>query len=67
MGDVRQFGELINFSETPGRIAGPPPLVGVDTRAILHELGHADAEVDALIAEGVCYEPDEHYTERFAY
>ena len=66
MGDVRQFGELINFSETPGRIAGPPPLVGADTRAILHELGHADAEIDTLIAEGVCYEPDEHYRERFS-
>lgn len=66
MGDVRQFGELINFSETPGRIAGPPPLVGTDTRAILHELGHADAQIDTLIADGICYEPDEHYTERFS-
>jgi crotonobetainyl-CoA:carnitine CoA-transferase CaiB-like acyl-CoA transferase len=66
MGAMRQFGELIRFSETPGRIAGPPPLVGQDTRAILRELGHADAEIDELIAAGVCYEPDEHYRERFA-
>ena len=40
LGDMRQFGELIDFSETPGRIAGPPPLVGQDTRAVLRELGH---------------------------
>src|SRR5690606_25391452 len=65
MGNMRQFGELIHFSETPGRIAGPPPLVGQDTRAILKELGRDDATIDALIADGVCYEPDEHYNERF--
>ena len=66
LGEMRQFGELIDFSETPGRIAGPPPLVGQDTRAVLRELGHHDPEIDALIADGVCYEPDEHYAERFA-
>ena len=65
MGDMRQFGQLINFSETPSRVAGPPPLVGQDTRAILHQLGRRDPDIDALIADGVCYEPDEHYAERF--
>ena len=65
LGEMRQFGELIEFSETPGRVAGPPPLVGQDTRAVLHELGHHDPEIDTLIAEGVCYEPDDHYAERF--
>ena len=49
----------------PGRVAGPPPLVGQDTRAVLRELGHRDPEIDALIADGVCYEPDDHYAERF--
>ncbi len=66
MGDMRQFGELIGFSETPGKVHGPPPLVGQDTRSILHELGHQDPEIDGLIADGVCYEPDDHYNERFA-
>jgi len=65
LGEMRQFGELIEFSETPGRVAGPPPLVGQDTRAVLRELGHRDPEIDALIADGVCYEPDENYRERF--
>jgi crotonobetainyl-CoA:carnitine CoA-transferase CaiB-like acyl-CoA transferase len=66
MGEMRQFGELIDFSETPGRIAGPPPLVGQDTRAVLRELGHKDPEIDGLIADNVCYEPDEHYSARFS-
>jgi len=66
LGDMRQFGQLINFSDTPGHIGGPPPLVGQDTRAILHELGHKDPEIDGLVADSVCYEPDEHYRERFA-
>ena len=64
-GDVRQFGELIGFSETPGKINGPPPLVGQDTRAILREIGRRDDDIDALIEAGVCYEPDEHYAEKF--
>jgi crotonobetainyl-CoA:carnitine CoA-transferase CaiB-like acyl-CoA transferase len=65
MGAMRQFGQLINFSETPSRVAGPPPLVGQDTRTVLRELGRRDPEIDALIADGICYEPDEHYTEKF--
>ena len=65
LGEMRQFGELIDFSETPGRVMGPPPLVGQDTRTVLHELGHRDPEIDALIADGVCYEPDDQYAERF--
>ena len=32
---------------------------------MLRELGHRDPEIDALIADGVCYEPDDHYAERF--
>ncbi len=49
LGDMRQFGELIDFSETPGRIGGP---------ASARRPGHArdparararrDAEIDAL-------------------
>lgn len=66
LGEMRQFGELIGFSETPGKINGPPPLVGQDTRTLLHELGHKDPEIDGLITDGVCYEPDDHYSERFS-
>jgi len=53
MGVLRQFGELVHFSDTPGRITGPPPLVGQDTREILEWLGHEATEIDGLKADGV--------------
>jgi crotonobetainyl-CoA:carnitine CoA-transferase CaiB-like acyl-CoA transferase len=65
LGRLRQFGHLITFSETPGKIWGPPPLVGQHSREILHEIGLRDGDVDALVASKVVYEPDEHYRERF--
>lgn len=65
LGQLRQFGELIGFSETPGRIGGPPPLVGEHTRDIMEWLGYDAARIDELKAEGVVYEPDDHYRERF--
>ena len=57
MGTMRQFGELIHFSDAPGEIAGPPPLVGQDTREILAWLGHDAAEIDALHADNVVASP----------
>jgi crotonobetainyl-CoA:carnitine CoA-transferase CaiB-like acyl-CoA transferase len=59
VGRMRQFGELINFSETPGRIAGPPPLVGEHTKEILAWLGYDAAQMQALREEGTVYWPDE--------
>ncbi|HEY7440728.1 MAG TPA: CoA transferase [Acidimicrobiia bacterium] len=53
MGSMRQFGELIQFSETPGKVQGPPPVFGQNTREIMQGLGYDDAEVDALAEEGV--------------
>ncbi len=66
-GLMRQFGNLIDFSDTPGHIAGPPPMVGQHTREILRSLGRTDADVDDLLARNVVYEPDEGYIERFGY
>ena len=60
VGQLRQFGQLINFSETPGRVFGPPPRVGEDTLAILAELGRADQAAD-LRAAGVTFWPDADY------
>jgi crotonobetainyl-CoA:carnitine CoA-transferase CaiB-like acyl-CoA transferase len=65
LGRLRQFGQLVQLSDTPGRIAGPPPLVGEHTRVLLHEAGYRDDDIDTLIAEGVAYEPDDAYSERF--
>jgi crotonobetainyl-CoA:carnitine CoA-transferase CaiB-like acyl-CoA transferase len=59
VGRMRQFGTLIDFSETPGRIAGPPPLVGQHTKEILAWLGYDEDATQALRAEGVVFWPDE--------
>ncbi len=61
MGVMRQFGNLIQFSETPGHIRGPAPLVGEHTREILDWLGYGEAEMDDLKGDGVVYWPDENY------
>ncbi len=53
MGRMRQFGSLVDFSETPGKISGPPPLVGEHTREILGWLGKTSAAIDSLHAAGV--------------
>ncbi len=48
VGKLDQIGLLFNFSETPGRIQGPPLIVGEQTDAILRELGYSDDEIVAL-------------------
>ena len=61
LGRVRQFGNLITFSDTPGRQERATPMVGQHTREILGELGYDDAAVDAYRAGGVVAWPDETY------
>ncbi len=61
VGPMRQYGAFIDFSETPGRINGPPPLVGQHTREILEWLGHDTDDMDALAEAGVVYWPDDNY------
>jgi crotonobetainyl-CoA:carnitine CoA-transferase CaiB-like acyl-CoA transferase len=67
MGRMRQFGELINFSDTPGSVFGPPPLVGQHTREILDELGTSAAEQERLKAAGTVYWPDDDYAQRWGW
>jgi crotonobetainyl-CoA:carnitine CoA-transferase CaiB-like acyl-CoA transferase len=52
-GRHRQVGTLIDFSETPGHIAGPAPLVGQHSREILEWLGYPPSRIDELIAAGI--------------
>ncbi len=61
MGMMRQFGELIQFSETPGHIDGPPPRVGENTREIMTWLGYTDDQIDALKANDVINWPTPDY------
>jgi crotonobetainyl-CoA:carnitine CoA-transferase CaiB-like acyl-CoA transferase len=61
LGLVRQYGHLVHFSETPGRVELPPPMVGEHTREILTWLGRSDDDIAALHAAGVVVWPDESY------
>jgi crotonobetainyl-CoA:carnitine CoA-transferase CaiB-like acyl-CoA transferase len=61
LGRVRQFGNLITFSDTPGRQERAAPMVGQHTREILAEIGYSDARIDDLRARGVVGWPDESY------
>ncbi len=58
VGRFEQFGAVWSFSDTPPRIAGPPLVVGHDTIDLLRELGYADDEIDALVAENVVLQSD---------
>lgn len=51
-GKTKALGLPIKFSETPGRITRPAPVLGQHTREVLLGVGYTDAEIDALAAEG---------------
>jgi len=52
-GRVRVNGVPVKFSETPGAVRTPPPVLGEHTAAILSELGCSDAQVNTLRKAGV--------------
>jgi crotonobetainyl-CoA:carnitine CoA-transferase CaiB-like acyl-CoA transferase len=56
VGAFDHFGRTIDFSETPGRIWGPPPVCGEHTREIMHEHGYDDADIDKLVAAKAVFE-----------
>ena len=56
-GAVRQLGSPMRFSRTKVRRTKAGPLLGEDTRDVLHELGCQDHEIDELVAAGVVAEP----------
>jgi crotonobetainyl-CoA:carnitine CoA-transferase CaiB-like acyl-CoA transferase len=61
LGRMRQYGSFIDFSETPGKINGPPPMVGEHSVEILEWLGYSQADREELRELGVVYWPDENY------
>jgi crotonobetainyl-CoA:carnitine CoA-transferase CaiB-like acyl-CoA transferase len=61
LGRVRQFGNLITFSDTPGKQERATPMVGQHTREILAELGYADAAVDDYYARRIVTWPGDDY------
>jgi crotonobetainyl-CoA:carnitine CoA-transferase CaiB-like acyl-CoA transferase len=56
LGRFTVFGSTISFSDTPGRIWGPPPVVGQHTREILGEHGYETGEIEKLLAGEAVFE-----------
>ncbi len=52
-GRISVTGIPIKFSETPGSVRMPPPVLGQHTAAVLRELGYSEEEVESLVQEGV--------------
>jgi crotonobetainyl-CoA:carnitine CoA-transferase CaiB-like acyl-CoA transferase len=53
LGPLTLMGQPIRFSETPAPDAGPPPVLGQHTRAVLREAGYADGDIADLHRRGV--------------
>jgi crotonobetainyl-CoA:carnitine CoA-transferase CaiB-like acyl-CoA transferase len=54
---VRLLGTPVKLSRTPGGPAGPGPVLGADTHAVLSGLGYADDEIAALVQDGAVAGP----------
>jgi crotonobetainyl-CoA:carnitine CoA-transferase CaiB-like acyl-CoA transferase len=57
-GRLKQIGTWVEFSDTPGRIWGPPPLLGQHTVEILQELGYTANDARNLKGKGVVTFPE---------
>ncbi len=51
-GRIRTIGLPVKFSETPGGIRRPAPLLGQHTREVLAEIGYGRDEIDAMLQSG---------------
>jgi crotonobetainyl-CoA:carnitine CoA-transferase CaiB-like acyl-CoA transferase len=56
VGRMDVFGLLFDLDETPGRIAGPPPLVGEHTHELLAEAGYTTDQVAELLAQKAAFD-----------
>ena len=61
LGRVRQFGNLMSFSDSPTRQERPTPMLGQNTREILEELGYDEDAMDDYRGRGIVYWPDDDY------
>jgi crotonobetainyl-CoA:carnitine CoA-transferase CaiB-like acyl-CoA transferase len=53
VGRLNQIGLLFDFSETPGRVQGPPLIVGQHSREILAQLGYSAEQIEELCKDCV--------------
>jgi len=51
-GRVRSLGLPVKFSETPGAVTRPAPLLGEHTYEVLYEAGYTTFEIDRMVEEG---------------
>jgi crotonobetainyl-CoA:carnitine CoA-transferase CaiB-like acyl-CoA transferase len=51
-GRTKTLGLPIKFSDTPGKVGRPSPLLGQHTGEVLASLGYSTADIDALCAQG---------------
>jgi crotonobetainyl-CoA:carnitine CoA-transferase CaiB-like acyl-CoA transferase len=58
-GRLRQVGQLVRFSDTPGRIERSTPVTGQHTREVMRWLGYDNPAIDALRDQGVVECADE--------
>ena len=58
LGEVRQLGSPMRFSDTPARRDRAGPMLGEDSAAVLVELGYDPAAVDDLMGRGVVGSPE---------
>jgi len=56
VGRMDVAGLFFDLDATPGRIQGPPIVVGHDTRTVLQNIGYDDDRIDQLIAAGAVSE-----------
>ncbi len=61
LGQLRQFGTLIDFSESPTGPYSAPPLVGEHTRLIMERLGYSTEEIEDMLTRGIVYQPADDY------
>jgi crotonobetainyl-CoA:carnitine CoA-transferase CaiB-like acyl-CoA transferase len=57
-GRLRQVGQLINFSDTPGVNRLAPPVVGQDTVELMRWLGYDDDTIHTYREQGIVDYPD---------
>jgi formyl-CoA transferase/CoA:oxalate CoA-transferase len=53
LGVFKTTGLPVKLSDTPGRIASVPPLVGADTDAVLEAVGLSAEQIEALRRDGI--------------